>query len=56
MAGLDFWHGIGLVHDDISPQNIILDDGRRAVIIVTPVYLWDKNHAAELPGGRRSQQ
>ena len=33
MAGLDFLHGIGLVHDDISPQNIMLDDGGRAVII-----------------------
>ena len=33
MAGLDFLHSIGLVHDDINPHNIMLDDGGRAVII-----------------------
>ena len=33
MAGLAFLHSIGLVHDDINPHNIMLDDGGRAVII-----------------------
>lgn len=32
-AGLDFLHSLGLVHDDINPGNIMLDDGGCAVII-----------------------
>jgi len=32
-ARLDFLHCIGLVHNDINPYNIMLDDGGRAVII-----------------------
>ncbi|KAF8907724.1 kinase-like domain-containing protein [Gymnopilus junonius] len=33
MSGLTFLHGLGLVHDDINPHNIMLNDEGHAVII-----------------------
>ena len=33
-AGLDFLHSLGLVHDDINPRNVMLDDDGHAIIIM----------------------
>lgn len=32
-AGLNWLHSLGLVHDDINPKNIMLDDDGHAIII-----------------------